>query len=713
MTNPLLEFSGLPRFSVILPEHIEPAVDSLLADNRARIAALLDATAHYTWDNLIQPIEDLEERLEHVWSTVSHLNAVVNSESLRAAYNACLSKLSDYAAEMGQNARLYQAYKAIAAGPECTALSVAQKKIIDNALRDFHLSGIDLNPAAQARYKAITQELSKLASQFEEHLLDATHGWTRHVTDPAELAGLPPTAVALARQRAEVAPDFLPPATLVHPCTSQDKLDGWLFTLELPSYLPVMKYADHRALRHEMYEAYVTRASELGPNAGKWDNGPIIEKLLPLRHELAQLLGFNSYAEMSLAKKMAKSTQQVMGFLNDLARRSKPMAEHEFTELREFAHAQGIETLEAWDIPYYTEKLSQHKYAISQEDLRPYFPEPRVLEGLFAIMNRLYNLSVREIKGVEGWHPDVRFYEIRDADDVHGSTNVAGGRTPGATTQELRGQFYLDLYARPHKRGGAWMAECITRKRTAAGVQTPVAYLTCNFSAPIGDDPALFTHDEVLTLFHEFGHGLHHMLTRVDYAGVAGINGVAWDAVELPSQFMENWCWEREALDLIAGHYQTGAPLPQSMLDKMLAAKNFQSGLHMIRQLEFSLFDFRLHLEFDPQKGPRVRELLDEVRAEVAVIRPPAFNRFANSFSHIFAGDYGAGYYSYKWAEVLSSDAYAKFEEQGIFDRATGLHFLHTILEQGGSREPMELFVEFRGREPTIDALLQHSGIAV
>ena len=695
MTNPLLEFSGLPRFSVILPEHVEPAVDALLAGNRTRIAALLDATAHYTWDNLIQPIEDLEERLEHAWSTVSHLNAVVNSEALRAAYNACLPKLSDYAAEMGQNARLYQAYKAIAAGPEYTALSVAQKKIIDNALRDFHLSGVDLNPDDQARYKAITQELSKLASQFEEHLLDATHDWTRHVTDAAELAGLPPIAVALARQRA-----------------SQDKLDGWLFTLELPSYLPVMKYADHRALRHEMYEAYVTRASELGPNAGKWDNGPIIEKLLPLRHELAQLLGFSNYAELSLAKKMAKSSSQVMDFLNDLARRSKPMAEHEFTELREFAHAQGIETvasgilppatlahpcasLEAWNIPYYTEKLSQHKYAISQEDLRPYFPEPRVLEGLFAILQRLYNLTVHEIKDVETWHPDVRFYEIRDA-----------------VSQEVRGQFYLDLYARPHKRGGAWMAECITRKRTAAGVQTPVAYLTCNFSAPIGDDPALFTHDEVLTLFHEFGHGLHHLLTRVDYAGVAGINGVAWDAVELPSQFMENWCWEREALDLIAGHYQTGAPLPQSMLDKMLAAKNFQSGLHMIRQLEFSLFDFRLHLEFDPQKGPQVRELLDEVREEVAVIRPPAFNRFANSFSHIFAGDYGAGYYSYKWAEVLSSDAYAKFEEQGIFDRATGLHFLHTILEQGGSREPMELFVEFRGREPTIDALLQHSGIA-
>jgi oligopeptidase A len=371
------------------------------------------------------------------------------------------------------------------------------------------------------------------------------------------------------------------------------------------------------------------------------------------------------------------------------------MAEHEFTELREFAHAQGIETLEAWDIPYYTEKLSQHKYAISQEDLRPYFPEPRALEGLFAILQRLYNLTVREIKDVETWHPDVRFYEISDAN-----------------TQEVRGQFYLDLYARPHKRGGAWMAECITRKRTAAGVQIPVAYLTCNFSAPLGGDPALFTHDEVITLFHEFGHGLHHMLTRVDYAGVAGINGVAWDAVELPSQFMENWCWEREALDLIAGHYQTGAPLPQAMLDKMLAAKNFQSGLHMIRQLEFSLFDFRLHLEFDPKKGPRVRELLDEVRAEVAVIHPPAFNRFANSFSHIFAGDYGAGYYSYKWAEVLSSDAYAQFEERGIFDRATGQRFLHTILEQGGSREPMELFIEFRGREPTIDALLRHSGIA-
>lgn len=677
MDNPLLSLSGLPPFASIAPAHVEPAIERILTDNRAEIAKLLDTPGPYNWDNLVQPLEELDERLDRAWSVVSHLNAVMNSEALRAAYNACLPKLSDYASELGQNVRLYQSYKTLAESAAYITLEPAQKKIIDNALRDFHLSGIDLNTHDQARYKAIQQELSSLGAKYEENVLDVTHAWQKHIVDEAELAGLPPTSVALARQAAQ-----------------QAGLEGWLFNLEFPSYMPVMKYADRRDLRREMYEAYVTRASELGPNAGRWDNLPIMEKLLQLRHELAQLLGFANYAELSLAKKMAKNTAQVVDFLNDLAVRSLPAAQAELSELAEFARGLGLDRLEAWDIPYYTEKLCQDKYAISQEDLRPYFPEQRVLEGMFGVVSRLYNLNIRQIHDVETWHQDVRFYEIRDA---HG---------------ELRGQFYLDLYARPHKRGGAWMAECITRKRTPHGVQTPVAFLNCNFSAPVGGDPALFTHDEVLTLFHEFGHGLHHMLTRVDYLGVAGINGVAWDAVELPSQFMENWCWEREALDLIAAHYQTGAPLPQALFDKMIAAKNFQSAMHMMRQLEFSLFDFRLHLEFDAQKGARIAEILQQVRDQVAVVKPPAFNRFANSFTHIFGGSYAAGYYSYKWAEVLSSDAYSKFEENGIFDPVTGQQFLHTILEQGGAREPMELFVEFRGREPSIDALLRHSGLA-
>lgn len=678
MDNPLLEMTGLPPFSRIRPEHVEPAIDQVLAENRARIQELLEATTTYTWDNLVQPLEDMADRLNRLWSPVSHMNAVVNTPELRAAYNACLPKLSEYSTELGQNERLFQAYKSIAEGPEYARLDPAQRKIIDNALRDFRLSGVDLPPEQKARFKAIMQELSHLHAKFEENLLDATHAWTKQITDEARLAGLPESARGLARQKAE-----------------QAGKEGWLFTLEMPSYLAVITYADDRELRREMYEAYVTRASDEGPNAGKWDNTPVMERILALRHEAAQLLGYPNYAARSLATKMARSTEQVMEFLNDLARRSLDLARRELEEVRAFAREEfGMAELEAWDIPYYSEKLRQHKYAISQEELKPYFPEPRVLAGLFGVMERLYGLSIRQVEGVDTWHPDVRFYEIRDR---HG---------------ELRGQFYLDLYARAQKRGGAWMDDCIARKRTASGVQTPVAYLTCNFSPPVGDDPALFTHNEVITLFHEFGHGLHHMLTKVDYPSVAGISGVPWDAVELPSQFMEHWCWEREALDLIAGHYRTGEPLPEELYRRMIAAKNFQAGMQMVRQLEFALFDFRLHLEYDPARGPRIYEILDEVREQVAVIKPPSFNRFPHSFAHIFAGGYAAGYYSYKWAEVLSCDAFAKFEEEGIFNPETGRRFLETVLEQGGARDPLELFVEFRGREPTIDALLRHSGVA-
>jgi len=678
MSNPLLETTGLPHFPQIRPEHVEPAIDAILAESRARIQCVLAANDTYTWDNLIQPLEDVGERLNRAWSPVSHMNSVVNSDESRAAYNACLPKLSDYATEMGQNERLYQAYKSIANGAEYPKLDVAQKKIIDNALRDFHLSGVALPAQDKERYKTIMQELSALTSKFEENLLDATHAWQKVIENEAALAGLPDSAKAAARQSAVAA-----------------EKSGWLFTLEFPSYFPVITYADDRELRREMYEAYVTRASDAGPYAGQWDNTDIMEKILKLRHEVACLLGFANYAERSIATKMAASTQQVLDFLHDLAKRSLSIARKDVQEVRDFARIHyGMSNLESWDIPYYSEKLSEHTYAISQEELKPYFPEQRVLSGMFAVVQRLYGLEIQAIQGVETWHSDVRFFEIKDGQGA------------------VRGQFYLDLYARPHKRGGAWMDECLTRKHTAQGIQTPVAYLTCNFSSPIGVDPALFTHDEVQTLFHEFGHGLHHMLTRVDYPSVAGISGVAWDAVELPSQFMENWCWEREALDLISGHYKTGEPLPPALFDKMLAAKNFQSGMQMARQLEFSIFDFRMHLEYDPAKGGRIYQILDEVRKEVAVMNPPSFNRFPHSFSHIFAGGYAAGYYSYKWAEVLSSDAFSKFEENGIFDRKTGLEFMSAILEQGGSREPMELFIEFRGREPTIDALLRHTGMA-
>ncbi|HHJ80638.1 MAG TPA: oligopeptidase A [Candidatus Tenderia electrophaga] len=677
MTNPLLEMTGLPAFSKIKPEHVEPAIDTLLAESRQVVEDLLAATTEYSWDNLVQPLEEMEERLGRVWSPVSHMNSVVNSDELREVYNACLPKLSDYATEMGQHEGLYQAFKQIAESTDYAALDTAQKKIIDNAMRDFRLSGIDLPKDKQDRYKEIMQTQSALTSKFGENVLDATNAWKVQITDESRLSGLPESALGMARQIAE-----------------REEQDGWVFNLEYPSYLPVMTYADDRELRREVYTAFVTRASDEGPHDKKYDNTPVMEQILALRHETAQLLGFKNYAEKSLATKMAQSTDQVLAFLNDLAERSLPLAKRELDELRAFAKQEhGMDALEAWDITYYSEKLQQHKYAISQEELKPYFPEDKILNGMFAVVERLYDLKISELKGIDVWHESVRFFEIRDANGV-------------------RGQFYLDLYARPQKRGGAWMDDCMTRMQTVEGVQVPVAYLTCNFSAPIGDAPALFTHDEVLTMFHEFGHGLHHMLTQVDYPSVAGIGGVPWDAVELPSQFMENWCWQKEALADIAGHYQTGEPLPDELFDKMLAAKNFQSAMQMVRQLEFSIFDFRMHLEYDPAKGGRIYEILDSVRQQVAVMQPSAFNRFPHSFGHIFAGGYAAGYYSYKWAEVLSADAFAAFEERGIFDREAGLKFLTTVLEQGGSREPMALFIEFRGREPSIDALLRHSGLA-
>jgi len=678
MSNPLLELNGLPPFSKIKPEHVKPAVTELLDESRHLVEQLLQENDQYSWNNLVEPLDDMDDRINRAWSPVGHMNAVVNSDALRETYNDCLPLLSEYGTEMGQHEGLYQAFRQIADGDEMKALDTAQQKVINNALRDFRLSGIELDQDARDRYKEIQQKLSRLSSQYSDNVLDATTAWHKQITDESLLDGLPESARSLAKQTA-----------------GQRDLDGWVFTLEFPSYHPLITYADNRKLREELYIAYVTRASDQGPHAGQWDNSALMDEILALRHEAAGLLGFNNYAERSLATKMAESTGQVMDFLQDLAERSKPVAVQELQEIREFAVEQDCSNeLQAWDIAYYSEQLRLKKYAISQEELKPYFPEPRVVKGLFLIVERLYGLQIEAVADVDTWHEDVHFYRIRDAAGI------------------VRGEFYLDLYARQHKRGGAWMDECICRRDSTKGLQIPVAYLTCNFSPPIGDQPALFTHDEVITLFHEFGHGLHHMLTQINYAGVSGISGVAWDAVELPSQFMENWCWEREALDLFSGHVDSGEKIPEELYQRMQQAKNYQSAMQMMRQLEFAIFDFRIHRDYDPARGARIHDTLNEVRKEVAVMQPAAFNRFENGFTHIFGGGYAAGYYSYKWAEVLSADAFSAFEETGIFNRETGAKFLSSILEQGGSREPMELFVEFRGREPSIDALLRHSGLA-
>ncbi|MCG8042163.1 MAG: oligopeptidase A [Candidatus Thiodiazotropha endolucinida] len=675
MTNALLDMTGLPPFSRIEPPMVEPAIDALLQANRQTMESLLNTIASPSWGNFVEPLEVAEDRLSRTWSPVSHMNSVVNHDELREVYNACLPKLSDYATEVGQNRKLCEAYKKVA---EQADLDDAQKKMLENTLLEFRLSGVDLPEDKKQRFKEISQSLSKLTTKFEENLLDATNAWSKLISDPEQLAGLPESAMALAKQTAE-----------------QREQQGWLLTLEFPSYFPVMTYADRRELRRELYEAYATRASDCGPHAGKWDNSEVMEQILALRHEQAQLLGYNNYAERSLARKMARTTEEVMSFLTDLAQRSKAQAERELDELTQFASENyGIDQLEAWDIGYYSEKLRQHRHAISQEELKPYFPETRVIPGMFAVVERLYGIRIQSVEGVDTWHPDVRFYEIRDKQN------------------QLRGQFYLDLYARPKKRGGAWMDECATRFFSDSVDQVPVAYLTCNFSPPVADQPALFTHDEVETLFHEFGHGLHHMLTRIDYPAVAGINGVAWDAVELPSQFMENWCWEQQALELISGHVESGEPIPDELFQRLHGAKNFQSAMQMVRQLEFSIFDFRIHQEYDPDQGGRIYQILDQVREQVSVIKPPSWNRFPHGFSHIFAGGYAAGYYSYKWAEVLSADAFSRFEEQGIFSEEAGQAFLQEILEQGGSKDAMELFVAFRGREPQIEPLLRHSGIS-
>ena len=673
--NPLIDYPDLPPFSEIRPEHVKPAVEQLVEAGRERIRQVL-ADGDFSYRALELTLAEEDERLEKAFGPVGHLNAVAQDEALREAYNACLPLISEYSTEVGQNSELFAAYQALRDSDEFNTLTPAQQKDIDNTLRDFRLSGVALPEAQKAQYMENAKRLSELTTRFENNLLDATQAWKKHVTDEAELAGLPDTALAGAADRAR----------------AEGLEQGWLLTLDFPVFFAVMSHAENRALREEIYRAFTTRASDQGPQAGEYDNGVVMDEILKLRHEQANLLGFANYADKSLATKMARDVDEVIGFLEDLARRAKPQAEREVAALKVFAAEQGADDLQPWDLGYWSERLREARYDLSDEALRPWFPAEKVIDGMFQVVGKLFGIRFRRRDDVDTWHPDVRFFELVDDDG------------------SVRAAFYLDMYARNGKRGGAWMDDARVRRRRLDGeLQTPVAYLTCNFAPPAGGKPGLLTHDEVVTLFHEFGHGLHHMLTEQEVAGISGINGVAWDAVELPSQFLENWCWTEEGLALISGHYETGEPLPRETLDKMLAAKNFQSAMGMMRQLEFSLFDMRLHAEY--REGLDIQQVLDEVREQVSVIKPPAFNRFQNGFGHIFAGGYAAGYYSYKWAEVLSCDAYSRFEEEGPFNEATGRDFRDKILARGGSREPMELFVDFRGREPSVEPLLRHSGI--
>ena len=674
MQNPLLDFSGLPQFDRIQPEHITPALDTLIKQGKQTIQQLAISDAAPTWQNFAEPLEQIEEKLSRAWSQVGHMNAVVNSPALREAYNDNLPKLTDFYSDLAQDERLYNKFKALKASREYASLTQAQKKIIDNEIRDFKLGGAELPPAQKQRFKQIQEQLSKLTTKFEENIMDTVDAFQHIEADTAHLSGIPQDALAAAKQAAETVGQ-----------------SGYLFTLHFPSYMPVLQYADHRPLRESLYRAYATRASELGE--AKWDNSGLMQEILALRHEAAVMLGFSNYAEMSLATKMADSPQQVIDFLQNLAQRAKPYAQQDMQELQTYAAKLGISDMQAWDVAYVSEKLREQKYAYSDQEVKQYFPEAKVLQGLFKVVESIFKVHVRKTQAPV-WHTDASFYEIRDQQ------------------QQLIGQFYLDLYARNNKRGGAWMDEAITRRVHDGQLTTPVAYLTCNFSAPVGDKPALFTHDEVITLFHEFGHGLHHMLTRVESYGVSGIKGVEWDAVELPSQFMENFCWEWDVVKHMTSHVDSGEPLPRSLFDKMIAAKNFQSGMQTVRQIEFSLFDMRLHHEYRDHNRIDVLQLIEQVRDQVAVVRPPKWNRFPHAFSHIFAGGYAAGYYSYKWAEVLSADAYSMFEENGVLCAETGQRFWHEILAQGGSRPAMESFVAFRGRTPDIEALLRHHGMS-
>lgn len=674
MSNPLLHFAGLPKFNAIKPAHVSPAIDQLISQGRELVEALANSQLEPTWDNFSKPLEDHSEQLNRAWSQVGHMNAVVNSPELREAYNDNLAKLTDFYSDLSQDARLYAKFKAIQTSDAFSSLTPTQQKIINNEVRDFKLGGAELAADDKVRFKAISEKLSKLSSKFEENILDNTNDFKHLVTDIDALSGIPADAIEAA-------------ATLA----KADGETGYQFTLQFPSYMPVLQYGDNRALRETLYRAYATRASEF--SKPEWDNTALIKEILQLKKAEARLLGFDTFADLSLATKMADTPAQVVTFLYTLANKAKPFAEQDFAALKEYAEKLGITDMQAWDVAYVSEKLRQEKYAFSDQEVKQYFPEDKVLAGLFKVTETIFDVQVKKAEA-ELWHQDAAFYQICDQ------------------TNKPIAYFYLDLYARKHKRGGAWMDECITRRQKADGIELPVAYLTCNFSAPVGNKPALFTHDEVITMFHEFGHGLHHMLTQVDEYGVSGIKGVEWDAVELPSQFMENFCWEWDVVKHMTAHVDTGEQLPKSLFDKMIAAKNFQAGMQTVRQIEFALFDMRIHGDFDPSGEQSALELLNEVRQEVAVMQPPEWNRFPNSFSHIFAGGYAAGYYSYKWAEVLSADAYSLFEEIGVLSSEAGSRFKNEVLAKGGSRPAIESFVAFRGREPSLDALMRHNGMS-
>jgi oligopeptidase A len=685
-SNPLLDFSGLPRFDAIRATDVAPAIDALIASARAKIEAVATDARPATWDSVAEPIADALEPLDRAWGAVSHLNSVMSTPQLRDAYNAALPKVTAFYTELGQDLRLFDRHRALAASPGFKALDAAKRRLVANELRDFRLSGAELPDDRKARLKALREEIATLSAKFDDNLLDETNGWSLYVERDAELSGIPDDVLAEARAAAQA-----------------DGRNGWKLTLRMPCYLPVMQYADDRMLRRAMHRGYATRASDLGLACSR-DNTPLIARILELRRDAAQLLGFDNYAELSLVPKMAASPSEVLQFLRDLGTRAKPYAERDYDELRAFARDDlALETLEPWDIAYASEKLKAARYSFSEQEVRRYFPEDRVLAGLFGVVEMLYGVSIRE-SSAPTWHPTVRFFDI-----------VREGA--------LAGQFYLDLYARPGKQGGAWMDDAINRRRIGPRLQHPVAFVTCNLSAPVGGKPATFTHDEVLTIFHEFGHGLHLLLTQIDVAGVSGLQGVEWDAVELPSQFMENFCWQREVVRAMSAYTGDGAsawlgtgprrgePLPDALFDRMVAAKNFHSGLAMVRQLELALFDMRLHTEWDPGGGRSPQQLLDDVRREIAVVPRPAYDRFMQSFAHIFAGGYAAGYYSYKWAEVLSADAFGLFEETGVLSPTTGARFRDEVLARGGSRPAMESFVAFRGRAPQLDALLRHNGM--
>ena len=673
MTNPVLYRESLPLFDRIEPDHISPAIESILSEANTLIHSLKKMSIPASWDNFVEPIEIISEKISRAWGQIEHLNAVVNSDHLRKAYNDNLIKLTEFYTNLSQDESLYKKYQSLKDSEVFKSLTSSQKRIIDNVLREFRLGGAELNETDKKRFKVIQEKLAKLSTQFEENILDATNEFSIFVNHLEELAGIPEENIKKARAEAK-----------------EDKKEGYKFTLHFPSYLPVMQYADNRALREKLYHAYATRASELA--SPKFDNTNLIEEILALRFESSQLLGFKHFTEMSLVTKMAKSSEEVITFLMDLANKAKPFALKDMDELKSFAKTLKIEKLEAWDIAYVSEKLRQAKYSFSENEVKQYFPEHRVLKGLFKVVETIFNLKIVK-SDAPTWHKDVSFYSIKNEND------------------ELIGQFYFDLYARNHKRGGAWMDEAISRYKNALGSSHPVAFLTCNFSSPSDNKPALFSHDDVITLFHEFGHGLHHMLTKVDDYSISGIKGVEWDAVELPSQFMENFCWEWDVVKHMTEHVDNKNTLPKSLFDKMIEAKNFQSGMQTLRQIEFSLFDIRLHTEYSDQNKINPLKLLETIRDEIAVVRPPSWNRFPNSFSHIFAGGYAAGYYSYKWAEVLASDAFSLFEEEGILSSHAGQKFQNEVLSKGGSRPAMESFVAFRGREPTVDALLRHSGM--